>query len=162
MKRGSSNKSPMGAALSGLSRKNMSVGEMREWLERKGYEAHEIDECVARLIQWRYLDDRTYAKDLARVMVGTRLYGKRRASYELKKRLFEDNLIDSTLEEIYEAVDERALAQKAADAYLRGRTDDSLGAKQRLARWLLRRGFDFQTAGDVAFGQGDDSLLSEK
>ncbi len=148
-------RSVMSAALNVLSRKQVSTGQMRRLLGSKGYSSDEIENCIAKLGEWRYLDDRSYAADLVRAMGGAYPFGRRRALFELKKKLFSDEVVEAAVSEAYDALDEEVLAHRAAAVYLRGKDESSLKVKERLARWLLRRGFDFETANSVAFGPGE-------
>lgn len=149
------NRGVMSAALNVLSRKQVSTGQMRRLLSRKGYASDEIENCIAKLGEWRYLDDRSYAADLVLTMVGTCPFGRRRALFELKKRLFPADIVEAAVSEAYDTLDEEVLAHQAAAVYLRGKDESSLKVKERLTRWLLRRGFDFETANSVAVGPGE-------
>ncbi len=133
----------MDYALRVLSRRRVSTGRMKELLARKGFTEEESYECILKLTEWGYLDDQGYAKDVLKTLSGS--VGQRRAVYELRKRAFDPDLTRTLTAEAYEGISEDTLAEEAARKYLNGKCVCSLKDKDRdrLARWLERRGFGF-------------------
>lgn len=132
-----------------LSRRRVSSGQMRRWLERKGYESEDIETCLKRLTDWGYLDDRAFARDIIISIIRTCPAGRKWAYRELEKRLFEKKVAEDVIEEVYSGLAEEDIAYQAAIKYLKGRKPSSLKEYQRLARWLERRGFENETVFSV-------------
>lgn len=149
----------MDYALRVLSRRRVSTGRMKELLARKGFTEQESDQCVAKLTEWGYLDDQGYARDVLQAVSAPCPVGRRRALYELRKRMVDPDLARTVTTESYEGVSEEALAQEAARKYMGGRREGPLKDKERdrLARWLGRRGFGYESIRSAlrALGPGD-------
>jgi len=111
-------------------------------MRRKGYEESDIEETSAKLSEWGYLDDETFAKDLTGEMLRSRGMGRARAAWELKRKLFDPTVVDNALTEVYGDTSEEEYAVLAARGYL-AKLKGPLSQKERerLARWLSRRGY---------------------
>ncbi|HHW26303.1 MAG TPA: hypothetical protein GXX23_03060 [Firmicutes bacterium] len=135
---------PMDVALRALARRRMTSGQMRNLLLKRGCGQEESEQCIEQLSSWGYLDDRGYAKDLLRFMLSDCPVGKQRAIYDLVKRGFDRDLAEEAAAEAYGDVSEAYLARRAASKYLNGRKAGSLKDRdrERLFRWLWRRGFE--------------------
>jgi SOS response regulatory protein OraA/RecX len=116
---------------------------MRVSLSRRGYADQESETAIDKLVEWGYLDDESYCRDILRAMLNECPIGRRRAVFELRKRLFDKELIERAVDEAFEAVGEEELAALAAQKYLGGKRSGLTTEKERerLARWLQRRGF---------------------
>jgi regulatory protein len=149
----------MDYALRVLSRRRVSSGKMKDLLARKGFEESESEECIAKLTQWGYLDDRGYAKDVLEAVKAPCPVGRRRALYELRKRMVDEDLARSVAAEAYEGTSEEDLAREAVRKYMDGKDPVPLTDKERarLARWLGRRGFGYEAIRSALrdAGQGD-------
>lgn len=55
-----SEKKALNEALKCLSRRQMTVFKLRKRLEEKGFSQKEIEQTINRLLEWKYLDDRSY------------------------------------------------------------------------------------------------------
>ncbi len=135
---------PMDYALRVLSRRRVTKAQLEESLKRKGAPDEEIQSCLERLSSWGYLDDRSYARDMLAESLSGCPVARRRAVYDLVKRGISKSLAEEAADEAYGDRSEGDLAQVAAEKYLSGRQCDSLTdqERERLARWLWRRGFD--------------------
>lgn len=149
----------MDYALSVLSRRRVSTGNLKQLMSRKGFSEADAEECAAKLSEWGYLDDQGYAKDVLHAVMSDCPVGKRRAGFELRKRSIDGDLAASVLEEAFSGVAEEDLALKAARKYLGAKDAGSLtvSERQRLARWLERRGFGYEAIRSAlrSAGQGD-------
>lgn len=152
-------KRPMDYALRVLSRRRVSTGNMKDLLARKGFTGSDADACIAKLTEWGYLDDQGYARDVLRAVSAACPVGRRRAQFELRKRQIDQDLARAVTDEAYAGVSEEALALEASRKYLNGKNTGSLKEKERerLVRWLQRRGFGFSSIISVLrdTGQGD-------
>jgi len=159
MKETGGEKRPLDYALRVLSRRRVSTGRMKELLARKGFTEQQSDECIAKLTEWRYLDDQGYARDVLQGVSASCPIGKRRALYELRKRMVDSELAQAVTAESYEGVSEESLAREAVRKYLNGKQEAPLHDKERdrLVRWLCRRGFGYESIYSALrdLGQGD-------
>ena len=114
---------------------------MRFMLAKKGFSSDSIDSCVEKLEEWGYIDDASLSRNILAAMLKNSPCGKRRCFYELEKRRFSKELIDSLVEDVYRDLDERVLATAAAKQYAKNKVQWTLKDLKRLARWLSRRGF---------------------
>lgn len=139
--------SPLDYALGILSRRRASGGQITASMRRKGYSEQEVGEALARLSEWGYLDDEGYARDILHSMAEGCPLGRRRAKYELSKRLFDTDTIEAAVNEAFLGQREDEMALLAARKYLDGKSGVSVTEKERerLARWLQRRGFDTES-----------------
>ncbi|HHW18125.1 MAG TPA: regulatory protein RecX [Firmicutes bacterium] len=144
----------MDVALRILSRRRVSSGEMEALLLRKGYTGDEVGNCLDRLKGWGYLDDRSLARDIVSSMVKACPVGKARAMFELERRRFQKELAREVVEEVYNGLVEEELAKVAAERYFGEKKERSLKDCHRLARWLLRRGFEPETVRSIVSGFG--------
>lgn len=152
-------KRPMDYALRMLSRRRVSTGKMKDLLARKGFSEPESSACIEKLSDWGYLDDQGYAKDVLQDVSAPCPVGKRRALYELRKRMVDPALAQMVTAETYEGVSEESLAEEAVRKYLNSKREVPLHDKERdrLARWLERRGFGYESIRSALrnLGQGD-------
>ncbi|HHY44841.1 MAG TPA: regulatory protein RecX [Firmicutes bacterium] len=133
-------------ALGVLSRRRVSRGQMRESLRRKGYSDTEAETAIAKLVEWGYLDDKSYSREILRSMLAACPIGRRRAVFELTRKLFDKQLIEEAVDEVFAGLGEEELAALAARKYLSEKKSVLTTEKERerLARWLQRRGFGYE------------------
>lgn len=126
-----SRNSPVGAALSLLAVRPHTGAEVRRKLQRKGYTEEEIAAALLRLQELDLLDDRAVGEAVLRQRA-RRPVGVRALAADLRRRGLSRDDVDHVLS----AVDEQALALKAAEQYRsRGKPEEGLRA------YLYRRGF---------------------
>lgn len=150
------------AALRLLAHRSRAEGELTQRLRQKGYGPGAIEAAIAKLHEWRYLDD----ADFARRWVESRQLHRPRANRLLGQELRHKGVAADVIQEaIAEAdVDERAdvlrLARHKAPAYA-GLPPEV--QRRRLSSFLARRGYSFdlvRQAVEAALGEDDDSLTS--
>ncbi len=127
-----------------LARGSKTVHQMREYLAKHGYDADVTEYVIAKLKDYRYLDDEAYAGTYVRQNISAK--GSRRLKQELIQRG-----ISYTVAEQYSAESpESALdhAQAIADKYMHNKPCD-VKTLQRLQRYLLARGYDFDTVNTI-------------
>lgn len=135
---------PMDIALRSLARRRMTSGQVKDLLLKKGCDPEESQKCLLQLSSWGYLNDRSYAKDVLEYMLRDCPVGRQRAVWDLVKRGFDKDLAEEEAAEAYKDLSEADLARRAASKYLNGRRTGSLKdqERERLFRWLWRRGFE--------------------
>ena len=103
-------------AVQALGRRMRTVAEL-ERLMRAKVEAGEAGESkmaavVARLKEYRYLDDTVFASTYTRLRQENEGFGKRRVQQELTRKGVHRDLIDSTLDTAYGSTSEEDLARR--------------------------------------------------
>jgi regulatory protein len=99
-----------------------------------------LNAVIARLHEYRYLDDVGYAKDYAKLRQENASLGKRRVEQDLMRKGVAKETIKTTLDAAYEGVGEEELARRHLE---RKRIRKPANEKEaaRVARMLMRAGF---------------------
>ncbi|MEP6741456.1 MAG: regulatory protein RecX [bacterium] len=129
-----------------LAAKPRSIAELRERLaERRGVSEKIIDEVIARLKEYGYLDDERFAVSYASLKVKQRPTGRRRLQQDLKMKQVPSAVANQALDLVYAETPEDELINRAIEKRirLRGRPKDRKEAKS-LFDHLLRQGFAFE------------------
>lgn len=133
-----------------LAAKPRSIAELRErLLERQGVTDKLVDEVIARLKEYGYLDDERYALSYASLKVKQRPIGRRRLQQDLKMKQVPGAVADEALNSVYAETPEEELIDRAIEKRirLRGQPKTRLEAKS-LFDHLLRQGFAFELVSD--------------
>lgn len=133
-----------------LAAKPRSIAELRErLLERHGVSEELVDEVIARLKEYGYLDDERYAVSYASLKVKQRPIGRRRLQQDLKMKQVPGTVADEALNLVYAETPEEELIDRAIEKRLRlrGQPKTRLEAKS-LFDHLLRQGFAFELVND--------------
>jgi len=110
----------------------------------RGATKGDVDEVIARLREYGYLDDARFAQSYASLRVRERPIGRRRLERDLKLKKVDKQTADAVLDEVFEATPETELADRAIAKRirLRGKPETREEAK-KLFDHLLRQGFTF-------------------
>jgi regulatory protein len=146
------------AALVFLSYRPRSEKEVRDRLRRGGYEQDAIEHAIARLHEWRYLDDADFARRWVENRTAHRPRGKRLLQQELRHKGIDsetarDAIDDADLDETSAA---EALARRRLPSYA---GDEPAAIRRRLGAYLARRGYGYdviRVALDRALGEAED------
>jgi regulatory protein len=136
----------MQAALRLLSIRARSEHELVERLRRRGFDAEVVDRVVQDLTNRGLVNDWAFASQRARTRVLNHQVGPRRLKEELRHKGMTKEIVETTVREIFQEVDEEEIARAGAAKRLK-----SLGhlsapvALRRLAAYLLRQGFSPDT-----------------
>ncbi len=111
----------------------------KEWLD-----ASLLDECIARLKELGYVNDKSFAYNYALSRLQGRAIGRNRLGRELAEKKVSREIIEETLEAVFVEVAEDDLIEKAIEKHIRlhGAPNDAKGAKRIFAH-LMRRGFQY-------------------
>ena len=147
-----------GAALVFLSYRPRSDKEVRDRLRRGGYEQDAIEHAIARLHEWRYLDDADFARRWVENRTAHRPRGKRLLRQELRHKGIDsetarDAIDDADLDETGAA---EVLARRRLPSYA---GDEPVAIRRRLGAYLARRGYGYdviRVALDRALGEAED------
>jgi regulatory protein len=131
-----------------LGQQMRTVAEVKRLLRRRVQpgEAGEarIDAVVARLKEYRFLNDTAYAQDYAKLRQENASLGKRRVQQDLLRKGVHADVIATTLGAAYEGVSEEDLARRHLERK-RIRKPASEKEAARVARLLIRAGFSTGT-----------------
>jgi regulatory protein len=125
-----------------LSHRDRSARETVDHLKKKGFEEAVVQETLRYLKEAKYLDDRRFAEHWARTRAENRQYGKYRLRQELIGKGLPNDLIDKTLDTLFETVKEIDLARAVVEKKLPSMQDlPADKRKSRLVGLLQRKGF---------------------
>ena len=135
-------------ALRWLTARELSEGQVRERLGRRGYAPEAINPAVDRLLSERTLDDRRAASAVARTEAKVRRHGPRRIMGKLVAMRIDRDLATAVLQELFGETDEAELLEQALDKRLRGSAARLRDPRERrkLAAYLVRQGFSASAA----------------
>jgi regulatory protein len=132
-------------ALKTLGGRACSAGELRQKLRARAARLEEVETTLARLKEYRFLDDRSFAESFAASRLENQRVGKRRVSQELRRRRVAPALAEAAVRKTYENVDEVALIEQfIRRKYRAAPRRDLFGDEKQLAsayRRLMRAGF---------------------
>lgn len=122
-----------------------STGQLRVKLQHKAQKPGDVDVVLARLKEYRYLDDRKFAESLAVSRLENQKLGRNRVLRDLRERRVSPAMAQRTVSKVYEQVDETALVENYVRRHYRSASREGLFQNDKeLAsayRKLLRAGF---------------------
>ncbi len=133
-----------------LAARQRSVAELREKLSTtRGATRAIIDEAIARLSDYGYLDDAKFAQSYASLRLRERPIGRRRLQRDLWLKKVDKKTAETALDEVFEATPESDLIDRAIAKRIRvrGKPKSREDAK-KLFDHLLRQGFEFELVSD--------------
>src|SRR5438105_15843031 len=133
-----------------LAAKPRSVAELRERLSQgRGATKANVDEVIARLREYGYLDDAKFAQNYASLRVRERPIGRRRLERDLWLKKVDKQTAEVALDEVFAATPEEDLIDRAIAKRirLRGRPKSRAEAR-KLFDHLIRQGFAFELVSD--------------
>lgn len=133
-----------------LAAKPRSIAELRERLLRgKGTNQEVVEEVIARLREYGYLNDERFAFSYASYKVKQRPVGRRRLERDLKFKKIDSAIASEALEMVYAETPEEQLIDQAIAKRLRirGKPKNRAEAKS-LFDHLLRQGFPLEVVSD--------------
>jgi SOS response regulatory protein OraA/RecX len=131
-------------ALTWLSRRELSVAQLRTRLARRKFDHAEIEAALAKLASDRTLDDARVALAAARLEGSIRNRGRRRVLQRIQQLGVSASLAKAAVDEVFADIDEKAQLEKAIEKKLRGADPRELDerATARLVRNLVGQGFE--------------------
>jgi len=126
-----------------LSRRALSVIEIRNRLRDREHGETDIEAAVTRLLETGALDDKKLAAAYARTAAEVKGRGRLRVIRELQARGVAKSIAAEAVGEVFGDKDERSLVTRALQKKLRHRLGRPLDAaeKARLYQYLMRQGF---------------------
>ncbi len=133
-------------ALKALGARACSAGELRQKLRARATNLEDVDATLARLKEYRYLDDRRFAENYAAARLENQRLGKNRVTQELRRRRVAPSLAEAAVEKTYGQTDEVALIEEFIRRKYRSTSPgDLFQDDKQLAsgyRRLVRAGFN--------------------
>ena len=129
-----------------LAARSRSVAELRELLmQTRGATQKVVDEVLARLREYGYLDDERFAFGYASLKLRQRPLGRQRLKRDLAMKKVDKAVIDEALDLVFAEVSEEEQIDRAIEkrTRIRGRPKNRLQAKS-LFDHLMRQGFPFE------------------
>jgi regulatory protein len=137
-------------ALKALGGRAHSAGELRQKLRLRAAQATDIEDVLARLKEYGYLDDRRFAEGFASARLANDKLGSTRVVQDLRRRRVAPTLAEKTVREVYQEVDETALIEQWVRRKYRLTPREGLFAEDKAMasayRRLLHAGF---RSGDI-------------
>jgi len=138
------------AAFNLLKYRERSTEEVRDRLRKKQYSEKVIAEVVQYLLEKDFLNDQHFAEIFAVDQLTRKNIGPIRLRSELQKKKLPKQLIEQTIEKIYQKYDLREQAEQAAAKKRKTlKNVDGETAYRRLTYYLARRGFSWEIISDV-------------
>ena len=126
-------------ALRLLEFRSHSEGELREKLKIYGAKSEDIEKVVEFLLEYKFLNDESYAIRLSHDLHNIKKYGKRRIEQELYRKGISREIISLVTEEIED--DEKDMLLPLMEKKLSG--DFSPKSRDRAFRYFVQRGYSF-------------------
>jgi regulatory protein len=135
-------------ALRWLSARELSEGQVRERLDRRGYSDNAINPAIQRLIHERTLDDRRAATAVARTEARVRRHGPRRVMGRLIAMRIDRDLAKEVVSDLFGETEEQDLLEQTLEKRLRGHAARLTDPRERrkLLAYLVRQGFSASAA----------------
>lgn len=122
-----------------------SEKELRDALQRKGFDKETIAAAIAECQAQRFIDDAGFARQFVQNRLLNRPKGRARLSLELRQKGVDAATIAATLDELLPAAQQAELADQLAEKWRKRLANlPPPKARQRLADFLRRRGFDWE------------------
>ena len=137
-------------AYSFLAYKQRSRKEIIDKLKKKKIREEIIERITDLLEKQKYLDDTAYAKNYLEDKLNSKPSGKRLIRMKLHEKGIDNEIIDRTINENYTDEKEIELAARLVEKYgKKVKSKDAADKKNKCYRYLISKGFDFETAGKV-------------
>ena len=125
-----------------LSRRELSVTNLRARLLYREHPADEVEAAIAHLLDTRALDDARVARAFARTSANVKGRGRLRVMRELSQMGIAKDVAGEALAEVFGDLDERSLITRALQKKMRGKPRVLTRAEHaRLYQYLMRQGF---------------------
>lgn len=137
------------SALKIIERTYKSEKELRDKLVLKGYDDHIIKRTINFLREYNLLNDTNYAKMY--VKDRSRNQGKNKIKYKLIQKGIDENIIEEELNKIDKDEIKKVVYEMALKKYrvLSKRENDNYKLTQKLYRFLMGKGYDYDLIKDV-------------
>jgi len=140
--------------------RSRSEKEIIDRLKKKKIDGKMISEIMAKLQEWKFIDDIAFAKQWIESRVVNRHKSIRLVRLELLKKGIKKEIIDSLFENFSKESDvisiEAIIRKKIKRLNIQDRND-----LQKLSRYLLGKGFDWETVKEAINKFRKDSIIDQ-
>lgn len=136
-------------ALKIIERSYKTKKEMEKRLLEKGYNLEEINETLKFLERYNFINDESYTK--AFIKNKTKTQGKQKIKYALKNKGISEEIIEEELSNLdmkKEKENANILALKKYNILIK-RENDKYKIKEKIIRFLISRGYNYEVAKDA-------------
>lgn len=126
-----------------LKHRQRAIQELKDRLKRKKYSPAEIEQVIAYLKEYRYLDDKEFARALTKEKL-RRGFGKKRITFDLRRLGVSSEDIQDAIMQAHEEIDSDKILRDMIKKLLDKKKD-----KNKVVTYLLRRGFSYRAIVDV-------------
>jgi len=128
-----------------LAWRDHSKKELSEKLKRNGFHRETINSLIEDLVESKYLNDGSFARQFAKNKIIQKSVGRREMAFSLKKKGISEDILEKTLEEVYSEFDEEELAIELAKKKMKTiNRIEPIKVKKRISDLLFRRGFNWE------------------
>lgn len=149
------------SAMYSLDMRDHSVREMKTKLLRK-YDAESVESAVERLVELGLINDERFAENFARQLYEYKKYGRNRIKSELYRRGIPSDIINNTLDELFEA-EEADNVQRIVDIinkkYYNKMIDEN--SRRKVFAALMRLGYGYSDIRQAMSEFSDDEYYEE-
>lgn len=131
-------------AMNYIGRCRRTAHQMQEYLQKKGYEPQIVEYVLKKMQYYGYVDDEAYAAAYAEQSLASK--GARRIKQELISKGIAADVAEGQVKQ--DADEALQNAERLAERFMRGKPCD-IKTLQRLQRYLLYRGYDFDCVNKV-------------
>jgi regulatory protein len=135
----------MNRAVKLLAAKPRSVEELRgRLLERSWTNEEIVASVIETLSEYKYLDDKQYAADLAASKLRQKPIGKRRLQQSMSMKQLDSEVVSEAIDAAYEKMPEPELIDRAIEKRLRLKgAPETREDTKKFYDYLMRQGFDY-------------------
>ena len=150
----------MNRAVRLLAAKPRSVEELRERLLEKRWTNQEIVAAVIEKLQeYKYLDDKQFAADLASSKLRQKPVGKRKLQQSMSRKKLDRETLDEAIASAYEKMPESELIDRAIEKRLRLKgAPQTREDTKKFYDFLMRQGFGYGLIRDKMSSIGKEKL----
>jgi len=130
-----------------IAKKRYTCKELKEKLEKKGFNAEPI---IERLKELNYINDEEYARDYA-IKKQNEGYGKYKIIYQLKSKGISDDIISNL----------QFSSEKLEEVFLKYLKKIKKNKKQKIYAFLINRGFDSEEVKNLLYKYEDRLWIQE-
>ncbi len=152
------NQSAFNKAIGYISKLMRSEKQVREYLNKKGYESHAVDYAIDKMLSYNYIDDKAYAKMIMSHQVNVKKAGEMAVKAALKKNGISQEIADAVISEYSDEMQkENAKAQYEKLKKKYQREPDEYKRKNKVAQAMMRRGFSWEMIKSVSSQPFDET-----
>ncbi|MBL8004083.1 MAG: regulatory protein RecX [Candidatus Kapabacteria bacterium] len=123
--------------------------QVRDALNKKGFEHDSIQEAIAFLYSFGYLNDEEYAINFVKASLEKKPMSKKVLQYTLQTKGIPSTIISSVIEQYYPKENITELALKVVEKRFRKKSEYTKELIEKELQYLLRKGFSYSVVKDI-------------